>query len=460
MEDQTVSTENQNQEAGGLDGVTTEDSAEDTQGSLDQGAPEAPSAYARSLYEISRGKSETAFNQMMKEIQAAKSRLLAQPTELTRQQYVQGLASRLTTPPERTDPRFYERRNLYTFLRDVGQYGSDVEAAQKAAKIKQAEQAGALDQLMAKYAFDAAQKNEAAAMGLLGKYSRSAPVAKEDEITRLIKIRSKMDPRSAEFGEVSRRIAYLGGAREGSEGPKPTPGEKAMDTEVGKDLAKWTIGGEGARSAARQRRLMDVADTLLSGKNITGPLLGWFTENMPGTFSMTETGQRAINTKDIIESVVQTDLRAILGGQFAQEEGKALIKRAYNPRLTEEQNAARIKLLLKQMQKASEEKNRAASYFNEKGTIKGFKFSQYSPDDFLTDEQIKMLDAGMSPDEILGGAKPAAPAAPAAAKPPAATPPAAAKPPAAAPPAAPVAGKPPAAPRVIKLPSGRTVTER
>lgn len=139
----------------------------DTSGLAEQELGNVP--YARREYEAEKGKTETAFQEVLKQINAAKQRLLAQPTELTRQQYLQGLASKLTTPPERTDPRFYERRNLYTFLRDVGQYGAEQEAAQKAAKIKQAEEVGKLDQLIAKYGFETAQKREAQAATLLGK---------------------------------------------------------------------------------------------------------------------------------------------------------------------------------------------------------------------------------------------------------------------------------------------------
>ena len=71
------------------------------------------------------------------EITAARNRLLAQPTQKTRSQYVRGLAKALTEPKKPTDPRFYERRNLYTFLRDVGEYGAAEEKAQKEAELKQ-----------------------------------------------------------------------------------------------------------------------------------------------------------------------------------------------------------------------------------------------------------------------------------------------------------------------------------
>lgn len=85
------------------------------------------------------------------EITAARNRLLAQPTQKTRSQYVRGLAKALTEPKKPTDPRFYERRNLYTFLRDVGEYGSAEEEAAKKAELERQDMLGKLNELRARY---------------------------------------------------------------------------------------------------------------------------------------------------------------------------------------------------------------------------------------------------------------------------------------------------------------------
>jgi hypothetical protein len=64
---------------------------------------------------------------------------------------LRGLAMSLAAPRQRTDPRFYEKRNLYTFLRDVGEYGTAEAEAQKKAELIQKEQMLKLDELAAKY---------------------------------------------------------------------------------------------------------------------------------------------------------------------------------------------------------------------------------------------------------------------------------------------------------------------
>ena len=111
----------------------------------------------------------------------------------------------------------------------------------------------------------------------------------------------------------------------------------------------------------------------------------------------------AQNVKDVIESVVQEDLRAILGGQFAQLEAKELIKRAYNPRLDEKQNLARVQLLLAQIKNVINLRQNLFDYFEKNETTQGFKFEMDPNKLLLTDEDTKKLDAGMSVEDVLAG---------------------------------------------------------
>lgn len=196
-------------------------------------AAETPIEYARGEYETAKGQREKAFSSVLSEITAAKQRLLAQPTELTRAQYVQGLAKKLATPPERTDPRFYERRNLYTFLRDVGQYGSDVEEAQKAAKLKQAEETGKLSQLMAKYQLEDAQKREAATMELLGKArAAAAPKALPAAVIEEQHYRSVINDPNASADEKTYARAFLANKVRPPASTIQKPDQQAHDYEV------------------------------------------------------------------------------------------------------------------------------------------------------------------------------------------------------------------------------------
>lgn len=372
------------------------------------------SKYALEEYKAAQeayNKAYTGEAGVLAQIQKARKILESQPTQKTRGEYVQGLAQALTKPKESTDPRFYERRNLYTFLRDVGEYGSAEEKARKEAELKQKLDLLKLDELAAKYGQEEAGKRFTLASQLLrAQRAGTGAAAKEDEITRLQRVRGNLDisdpAQAKQYNEITARIAYLGGKRE-EKAPEAGPGEKEVDKKIGAEYADWVVGGKGAQAASRISKINDVVSQLGKRKDLSGAIVGYTLEEWPTIASAMF--PEAQDVKDIVESVVQTDLRAILGGQFAQQEGLALIKRAYNPRLDETKNANRLKLLSRQMQIVADEKNRAMSYFGEKGTIKGYEFKPYTANDFLTADQLRRIDAGESVESILGETPPEKP---------------------------------------------------
>jgi len=151
-------------EATGLGGLPSEAEGEETANITDVatdvgvsplGALDIQAKYGQAIKQY-----ETSTQNVLNQIAAARQRLLSRPTEKSKGEYLRGLATALTTPPERTDPRFYERKNLFTFLRDVGEYGAAEEKAAKEAKLKQEEDIARLDELKAKY-------EQQSALGLL-----------------------------------------------------------------------------------------------------------------------------------------------------------------------------------------------------------------------------------------------------------------------------------------------------
>ena len=109
-----------------------------------------------------------SFQTVLQDIEAAKQRLLAQPS---RRETLQQIATKLTQPRERTDPRFYERQNLYTFLRDIGEVGAEQTAARKTAE----QEAAKLDQLANKYRLERTQDRGSKARQLLAQYLSKEP---------------------------------------------------------------------------------------------------------------------------------------------------------------------------------------------------------------------------------------------------------------------------------------------
>ena len=119
---------------------------------------------------------EKDFATVLSSIEKAKQRLLAQPTK---GEELRNIAMKLTQPRKATDPRFYERRNLYTFLRDIGEYGGEQAAARKKAE----EEALALDEMAAKYRLERAQKEGSQARQLLAQYLSKEPTQARDSRT-------------------------------------------------------------------------------------------------------------------------------------------------------------------------------------------------------------------------------------------------------------------------------------
>jgi hypothetical protein len=135
------------------------------------------------LLEREKRASETEdkdFNTVLSTIEQAKQRLLAKPSK---GEELRNIAMRLAQPRKQTDPRFFERRNLYTFLRDIGEYGGEQAEARKEAEAKALQ----LDQLAAKYRMERAQKEGTQARQLMAQYFKEPKEQGETARTRALR---------------------------------------------------------------------------------------------------------------------------------------------------------------------------------------------------------------------------------------------------------------------------------
>ena len=88
--------------------------------------------------------------------------------------------------------------------------------------------------------------------------------------------------------------------------------------------------------------------------------------NVPG-------GQRREDIEQRVRAVTQESLRALLGGQFAFQEGENIIRNAYNPALPEEFNRARLKTTIDTLKRVEAEQRARNKYFEENQTLAGYK---------------------------------------------------------------------------------------
>jgi hypothetical protein len=178
---------------------------------------------------------------------------------------------------------------------------------------------------------------------------------------------------------------------------KLSPAQRAADTAFGKEYNDFVAGG-GITTIQKNLADLDKAIEALEKSpqgDITGKLIGL--SDKAGTLSFTN--PKAAEIKDIVGGVVQSNLRAVLGGQFAQKEGEALLARAYNPAQPQKDNLNRLKALRQQIANTGQAKLQAVSEFEEKGTLKDFKASNVRAaqiDDTNKKKTTKTLKSGVT----------------------------------------------------------------
>ena len=162
-----------------------------------------------------------------------------------------------------------------------------------------------------------------------------------------------------------------GGGGDGVGIGKLTPAQKAVDTKFSKEYTDFVSAG-GSTAIAKNIKMLDDAISIIENApegDISGKIVGL--ADKTGTLSYTH--PKAAEAKDLIGGVAQSNLRTILGGQFAAKEGEQLLARAYNTAQPKKDNLNRLKALRKQIEDAAQAKINASQYYEEKGTLKGFK---------------------------------------------------------------------------------------
>lgn len=180
-----------------------------------------------------------------------------------------------------------------------------------------------------------------------------------------------------------------------------TPGQEAVDKKFGEQVFEWMSGG-GQDMTGQIAQLGAVAQELenieagTSDKDLTGMSVA-----LTPQFVRAFTNPDSVDAKEQVEEVVQRNLRLILGAQFTEREGERLIARAYNFRLGEGKNAARVRRLLLQMSTAAQQKQAMVDHFNENGTLVGYVGKMPTIVDFQ-----KAIDGaeGFTSADLLGNA--------------------------------------------------------
>lgn len=179
-----------------------------------------------------------------------------------------------------------------------------------------------------------------------------------------------------------------------------TEAQKAVDKEFATDYVDWAIRG-GRGDFEKSKSQLEETIAALDDKQVSGPILGLVPDWIKAIVA-----PDAVDYPEQVQEVAQRNLRAILGGQFAQKEGEQLLARAFNPKLDEATNKRRVQRLLKAMKSAGVNKELAADYYEKKGTLAGFVGQLPSMDSFNIDYETddgEGLDAGVITDDSPNG---------------------------------------------------------
>lgn len=147
-------------------------------------------------------------------------------------------------------------------------------------------------------------------------------------------------------------------------------GQKAVDKAFAKTYEDFIVSGGYAKSIGNLQSLVDLSDRLDSGKeNLTGPIKGRVPEMLRPT---------SVAARQDAERIIQEGLRATLGAQFTEREGERFLARSYDEKLPDEMNAKKLREAAQTLQSMIRAKKQAADYYEENGTLMGYKGKLYT----------------------------------------------------------------------------------
>lgn len=180
--------------------------------------------------------------------------------------------------------------------------------------------------------------------------------------------------------------------------PKLSKAQEHVDREFAKNYAKYLTSGGESDTGKMLAQLDEAIGLLESSKLATGPMVSAIPDGIRARAPGFEKGVRA---EDYVKEVVQRNLREILGAQFTEREGQLLLQRAFDPRMSEAENAKRVRRLQLQIQQAAAANKAARDWFVDNGTLAGFKGRVFSKaDDFDLDD--KQSSSGKPKSESSG----------------------------------------------------------
>lgn len=160
----------------------------------------------------------------------------------------------------------------------------------------------------------------------------------------------------------------------GKEGDGLTVAQKKVDQNFANTYNKWVLEGDFSDVMTQLNGLDSVLEDLKSGKkNLTGAGL-----SLQPDFTRKRLFPASMEAQQTVEQSVQRTLKKTLGGQFTEREGVMFLQRGYDPSLDEKANSKKLERAVGQLKMMVKAKQDAVEYYEENGTLKGYKGKLYS----------------------------------------------------------------------------------
>ena len=182
-----------------------------------------------------------------------------------------------------------------------------------------------------------------------------------------------------EFGREMGRRPMGPGERKPLERGK---GQTAIDTKFAEEYVAFKASGGYADIEKQLEQLRATSLALETESGLTGGLIPGISPGMTPEAVLKRTNPRAIEIRDNVLDSAQRNLRLVLGAQFTEREGEKLLSRVYDIALKPAQNKKRVDRLITQIKSAAKAKQEAIKYFEENGTLEGFKGKLWTLADF------------------------------------------------------------------------------
>lgn len=168
--------------------------------------------------------------------------------------------------------------------------------------------------------------------------------------------------------ELDLKMAQADAARN-----KPAPlseSQKVFERERAKGLSQYAEARDALLSDVES--LKEARKMLAESENgfgmTTGPIVG--PANMINPFA-----QDYAQIKNTIDRVTQKNLKKILGGQFAQKEGEQVLKRGFNPMLSEKANLETLDSLISMLESGISNREAELANLEKSGRVLGTKYA-------------------------------------------------------------------------------------